>query len=156
MLETVTNLIIEFILGKNKMKPAGFSNLDQIEALEVIKVVIPLMNNLLADMEVIAEYFDRLIDINDGILDSFGLYVEPFPVLIACLEQSFGALKSIVSWNGFTDQNQLPLLKSALGSFARLKKLKSNAPLKNLTEEALTYLDRFPKVILNIGTYFTS
>ena len=135
------------------MKPVGFTNLDQIEALEVITIVIPTMDFILANVENITEHFNRMLEIHDGIIDAPGLYQEEtFSDLIACLDQSFGALKSILSWNGFSDQNQLPLLKKALASFGgRLNKVEDHSPLKKLVEEALNYLSTMHNVILNIG-----
>ena len=72
------------------MKPVGFTNLDQIEALEVIKIVIPTMDFILANVENITEHFNRMLEIHDGIIDAPGLYQEEtFSDLIACLDQSF-------------------------------------------------------------------
>ena len=137
--------------GKAKTTSSpGFSNLNQLGATKVASIVIPLMVHLCAHIEVIASYFDNVTDVNDGIRDAPGLLSdECFPVYNACLEQTFEAFKTILSWNGLPDQ--LPLLKQALGIFANRLKKANNDTLKGLTEEALKYLERFKDIILNIG-----
>jgi hypothetical protein len=84
----------------NKLKDVGFSNLDQLGAMEVVKTGIGLMSNILGDIEVIAEYFIRLLEINDNVEDAPGLFTDDFPILNQCLEQAFNGIKSILSWNG--------------------------------------------------------
>merc|ERR1719350_466146 len=119
----------------------GFSNLEQLEPLKVINFMIPLLNHIFSSIEKIRDdFFKRNIEINDNILDSPGMYQDSlFPILVACLNESFVAIKSIFSWNGFSDANLLSLRKRALaivGNRMENKNLDKNETLKILTVEA--------------------
>ena len=84
-----------------------------------------------------------------------GMYQDSlFPILVACLNESFVAIKAIFSWNGFSDANLLSLRKRALaivGNRMENKNLDKNETLKILTVEALEYLEGYHYFILNIG-----
>ena len=96
---------------------AGFSNLDKIGALNVARFVVSLMEYILADAEIIADYFKNIIELYDGDVTSQELYNDDnFLIFNACLEQVFECLKTILSWNGLKEQADL--LKLALSHFA--------------------------------------
>ena len=69
-------IYVLYISGKTKMKPMGFSNLEQLEPLKVINFMIPLLNHIFSSIEKIRDdFFKRNIEINDNILDSPGKYL---------------------------------------------------------------------------------
>ena len=145
----VANVMKKNFPGKTKAT-VGFSNLDQIGALIIAKRVVPLIENILADAEVIAEYFKSLINLYDG-RTSTELYKDDnFAIFNTCLEQVFQCLKTILSWNGFNQNTNL--LKHALGYFAnRLGKVNpEKMRIKDLAKKALEYLDRFTQAQLSI------
>ena len=75
------------------------------------------MEYILADAEVIGEYFKNIIDLYDGDVTSQELYRDDnFVIFNTCLEQVFECLKTILCWNGFGEQ--VELLKLALSHFA--------------------------------------
>ena len=79
--------------------------------------MVPLMEYILADAEVIGEYFKNIIDLYDGDVTSQELYRDDnFVIFNTCLEQVFECLKTILCWNGFGEQ--VELLKLALSHFA--------------------------------------
>ena len=85
--------------------------------LKVAQYVVPLMEYILADAEVIGEYFKNIIDLYDGDVTSQELYRDDnFVIFNTCLEQVFECLKTILCWNGFGEQ--VELLKLALSHFA--------------------------------------
>ena len=73
---------------------------------------------------------------------------------MACLNESFVAIKAIFSWNGFSDANLLSLRKRGLaivGNRIENKNLDKSDSLKELVVEALEYLEGYHYFILNIG-----
>ena len=79
--------------------------------------MVPLMEYILADAEVVGEYFKNIIDLYDGDVTSQELYRDDnFVIFNTCLEQVFECLKTILCWNGFGEQ--VELLKLALSHFA--------------------------------------
>ena len=75
------------------------------------------MEYILADAEVVGEYFKNIIDLYDGDVTSQELYRDDNVVIFnTCLEQVFECLKTILCWNGFGEQ--VELLKLALSHFA--------------------------------------
>ena len=137
--------------GKSKIA-IGFSNLDSIGPTMVMETVVPLIENILADIEVISSYFQNIIAMNDGVRDAAGTFnQDTFPLYVACLEQAFEVLKSILSWNGLRDN--VSLMREALGRFDRRGPVSGNdtTSIKQLTEMALKYLSKFTDVMLNIS-----
>ena len=130
-----------------KMKQSyGFSNLDHLEALHIVKFTISLMENILADGEVVAEYFKNILDLYDGNTESQELYKDDhFGDFNACLEQVFQSLVTLMTWNGF--ENQVELYKKALKNLNRLNKTDKDS-LKDLSLKALEYLSKFQGAIL--------
>ena len=119
LLATKTKKSNPFLAGKSKggSNIAGFSNLDQMGPLKVAQYVVPLMEYILADAEVVGEYFKNIIDLYDGDVTSQELYRDDnFVIFNTCLEQVFECLKTILCWNGFGEQ--VELLKLALSHFA--------------------------------------
>ena len=86
---------------------------------------------------------------------SSGIYQDStFSILVACLNESFVAIKAIFSWNGFSDANLLSLRKRGLaivGNRIENKNLDKSDSLKELVVEALEYLEGYHYFILNIG-----
>ena len=84
-----------------------------------------------------------------------GIYQDStFSILVACLNESFVAIKAIFSWNGFSDANLLSLRKRGLaivGNRIENKNLDKSDSLKELVVEALEYLEGYHYFILNIG-----
>ena len=137
-------------LGSKSKPSVGFSNLDHLGPLKVMENVVPVMDNILAGMEVILEYFKNLIEMNDGIRDAACLFnPETFPVFVDCLENAFETLRSILSWNGLYDQ--VPLMKKALGAIANRLNTNNKDNIKDLTDHALNYLSKFTDIMLNMG-----
>ena len=137
--------------GKAKVA-IGFSNLDSVGPTMVMEMVVPLIENILADIEVISSYFQNIIEMNDGVRDAAGTFnQDTFPLYVACLEQAFEVLKSILSWNGLRDN--VSLMREALGRFDRRGPVNGNdtTSIKQLTEMALKYLSKFTDVMLNIN-----
>ena len=139
--------------GKSKTSSnIGFSNLNQMGALNVAKVVVPLIEYILADAEVVAEYFKNLIDLYDGDITSQELYRDNnYEVFNTCLELVFEFLKVLFSWNGF--QEQAVLLKLAMSKFAnRSNKVdKDKFGISELASKSLEYLCDYKKCLLSVG-----
>ncbi len=140
--------------GKGKsLSSTGFSNLDRSGPLKVAKLSISLMENILADAEVLAEYFKNILDLYDGDKNSPEIYKdENFDTFNQGLELVFDSLRILLSWNGMAEQ--VNLLKKALSYFAnRLNKVNfESMKISDLATKALDYLVKMKGVILSVST----
>ncbi|TRY62096.1 hypothetical protein TCAL_01763 [Tigriopus californicus] len=139
--------------GKTSWKELTFSNLDNKSPKEVAQFAINHLDFLLGDLEAIAEYFKRLIDINDGVLDCANMFHDGTPIICECFQILFILLKVIFSWNGFLGHDQRPLLREGLHMMARRinSKIKLSHPTSELAAASISYLAKFSDWILIIG-----
>lgn len=139
--------------GKTSWKELTFSNLDNQSAKEVAQFAISHLDYLLGDLEAIAEYFKRLIDINDGVLDCANMFHDGTPTICECFQILFTILKVIFSWNGFLGQDQRPLFRQGLHIMARRinPKIKATHPTSELAAASISYLAKFSDWIVIIG-----
>ena len=79
------------------------------------------MDKLLENLEAIANYFKRTIDLSDGMIDGALIFNEHTPVLVQCYETTLLILKSVFSWTGFLASDQRMLLKKGTASIIRPK-----------------------------------
>ena len=138
------------------MKNLGFAKLDRLACGVVAAKIVDFLNFLFTDVEEIANYFKRLLDINDGILD-FGpdgvFQREQVKVLILCMDKTFIIIKSLFAWHGFLGKDQRALLKKALAVVAQ--RTSRQWTVRNSVEElvnaSIKHLSEFSPAIIDIS-----
>ena len=136
------------------LKGIAFSRLDEEPPAEVAKFAIGLLDYLLADLEEIAGYHKRMLEANDGVLDSPGMFNEHTAAVCACQERIFACLSVFLSWNGFQSKEHAPMLKDALATVGRRFNAKVSAARSTsaeLGDAAFSHLARCSDTVLHAG-----
>ena len=143
--------------GNNPLKSAGFAKLDQVGANAVAEKAVGLLEYIMADLEETSEYFKRLIDLNDGLLEGIDKFFgedETALTLISAMEKSFLILNCLFNWSGFQSQNQTALLKKALVIIGRRSKpdLNEKQSIDDILQAAIQHMERFGSTVMNIAS----
>ena len=142
---------------RSSLKGIGFSRLDSIGPIGIATKSVDLLNYLLTDVEVIAQYFKGILDDTDGIIDfGHGLFDNSnIIVLVKCMERTFIILKSIFAWTGFSSKDQRVLLKQALVRIAERtpnQRWTEHNSILELVEVALKLLAKYSKAVIDVAS----
>ena len=145
--------------GKKKGFPShGFSsaaagniNLMSLPEAVVAEQVAVVLPKIFANMDVISDYFRRLVRLNDGILDCANMFDEKSEVYSQCLKHGFDIATALFSWNGFQSTGMAGVLLSCLRELVQRVDLEvaGSASLSTLTERTVKYVLSFTENILN-------
>ncbi|CAB4065708.1 FANCD2 [Lepeophtheirus salmonis] len=130
----------------NELKNAGFSNLDVMPKKMIAIFGVKIIEYVLANLEVIQEYYVRLIKMNDeDIGNEDTLYDANTPNLMLCLEYGLKILDKLFNWNGFGSRTNRILLKEGLSKLASRVhgELNAQSSLNDLVEATVTYICKF-------------
>ena len=136
----------------NKLKDVGFTHLDNsLDVTSLVRKTIGLFDYILASLEEIADYFNRLAELNDGVLDAHGVFNERSAIMISCLDQGFMIFKRILSWKGFYEGGNEALLKKALLKFSERQGQTKSSKWDDILKAASEYFSKFTDNMVNLG-----
>lgn len=131
----------------------GFTNLMSVPESIVVEKMADILPKLFANLDIIKDYFERLIHLNDGIMDSANMYNETCALYLQCLKNGFDVATSFFSWNGFQSSEMSRVLLSCLkGLVERLQVSVTESEAKDiklLAEKTVSYLLTFTENILS-------
>ncbi|QQP57488.1 Fanconi anemia group D2 proteinlike, partial [Caligus rogercresseyi] len=122
-------------LGLNELKNAGFSNLDSLPKKSIAVFGVRIIEYVLANLEVISEYYGRLLKMSDCPQDDASLFDSNTPQLMLCSEFGLKILDKIFNWNGFGSKSNRALLKEGLSKLA--------SRTKELMAASISYVIKF-------------
>ncbi len=150
--------------GSAKVVVASF--LDRLQPLEVASRAVHLLDHLLGDLDEVAHYHRRLIEVNDGVLDSPGMFNSQTASVLECQERIFHCLCALFAWSGFCTGGDSsssfsndrgggarPLLRKALAAVARRSDASATATKATqvLAGAAFDHLMRARETTLHAG-----
>uniref|UniRef100_A0A3B3Q1U1 FA complementation group D2 n=1 Tax=Paramormyrops kingsleyae TaxID=1676925 RepID=A0A3B3Q1U1_9TELE len=125
-------------------RSVGFSHLHQRSPREIATFWVQLLPTLCTHLENCHNHFQALLSANQGVLDGPGLNTKEHQLMCSVLQLLLQILRTAFSWNGFTEHEQRPLLKSALEVLAgRLKEHEAALSLEELIRHSFEYLLNF-------------
>ncbi|XP_025902236.1 Fanconi anemia group D2 protein [Nothoprocta perdicaria] len=135
----------------------GFSHLCQKSPKEVATYVVKLLKPLCNHMENMHNYFQAIATENHGIVDGPGVNIQEYQLMSSCYQQLLLTFRYLFAWNGFSQNENSDLLRSALQVLAdRLKPGETEfLPLEELISESFQYLVNFQQSISSFSSAFT-
>ncbi|NXA56691.1 FACD2 protein, partial [Nothocercus julius] len=145
------------LLQERGYKDIGFSHLCQKSAKEVATYVVKLLKPLCNHMENMHNYFQVIATENHGIVDGPGVDVQEYQLMSSCYQQLLLTFRFLFAWNGFSQNENSDLLRSALQVVAdRLKPGETEfLPLEELISESFQYLVNFQQSVPSFQCAFT-
>ncbi|NWJ08367.1 FACD2 protein, partial [Crypturellus undulatus] len=145
------------LLQERGYKDVGFSHLCQKSPKEVATYVVKLLKPLCSHMENMHNYFQVIATENHGIVDGPGVNVQEYQLMSSCYQQLLLTFRFLFSWNGFSQNENSDLLRSALQVLAdRLKAGETEfLPLEELISESFQYLVNFQQTVPSFQCAFT-
>ncbi|NWI13995.1 FACD2 protein, partial [Crypturellus soui] len=145
------------LLQERGYKDAGFSHLCQKSPKEVATYVVKLLKPLCSHMENMHNYFQVIATENHGIVDGPGVNVQEYQLMSSCYQQLLLTFRFLFAWNGFSQNENSDLLRSALQVLAdRLKAGETEfLPLEELISESFQYLVNFQQTVPSFQCAFT-
>ncbi|NWY07634.1 FACD2 protein, partial [Nothoprocta ornata] len=143
--------------SKARYRDIGFSHLCQKSPKEVATYVVKLLKPLCNHMENMHNYFQANATENHGIVDGPGVNVQEYQLMSSCYQQLLLTFRCLFAWNGFSQNENCDLLRSALQVLAdRLKPGEMEfLPLEELISESFQYLLNFQQSVSSFSSAFT-
>ena len=124
--------------------------LDLYPCVEVAKRCVVLIKRLCLHLETISGYFQQLVQISDGIMDSPEMFNDLAQRLGSCYHLILRILNRICSWHQFQKTEQKPLYEDALKFLgSRIQAELKTEPLPQLNQFAFTYIEKFADSLPN-------
>uniref|UniRef100_A0A8C3BHB8 FA complementation group D2 n=1 Tax=Cairina moschata TaxID=8855 RepID=A0A8C3BHB8_CAIMO len=135
-------------LKERSHKDIGFTHLRQRSPKEVAVCVVKLLKPLCNHMENMHNYFQAVTQ-NQGVVDEPGVNIQEHQMMSSCYQQLLLTFRLLFAWNGFSQQENTDLLRSALQVVAdRLKPGETEfLLLDELISESFQYLLNFQQSI---------
>ncbi|XP_077289059.1 Fanconi anemia complementation group D2 [Arctopsyche grandis] len=149
----LSNIFPSRIKKQSHFKSAKLITIEADPA-EALNKCITLLPKLCQNMELIAEYAQKLLDSYDGVRDALGLFTEQNAKAQMCLAGIFQMLTHIFSWVGFRSNDNIGKLKEGLKILA-CRKDANNSKLSSLKEhilETTAYVLQYKDYCLVIST----
>ncbi|XP_064631858.1 Fanconi anemia group D2 protein-like [Lineus longissimus] len=138
-------------LKTKSSKDHCFTQLDSFGTVAIIQGGVKLLATLCDQLETTTAFFEELLVRNDGVVDGPGSRSEMALYMGSCMRLLFQTILSVLSWNGFTVNENMPLLKEAYSILAaRYKNSSTQSSFKQLVKQTFMYFERFSNKIPNI------
>lgn len=129
----------------------GNINLMSLSEAAFVEKIACVLPKIFANLDVLKEYFQRLIRLNDGIMDCVNMYNESCDLFSQCIKFGFEMAASFFSWNGFQSADKSGILLSCLkGLVERLDiGMSDSVSIATLAEKVVHYLMTFTENIVS-------
>jgi len=135
----------------NPLANVGFTNLLLFSPVQVVEMVGPYLKHIFTHMDEISSYFQRLISLHDGVLDSMEMFTTQSSLFSKCLKTGFQVATTFFSWTGFQSSSYSSVLKSSLYHVVcRVSDLNSSSDLFTLLQTTIKYLNSFSSSVLTV------
>lgn len=130
----------------------GHTNLMSQDVNSIAIKIAKFLPKLFANLDVIKEYFQSLIHLNDGVVDSANMFDTTNQLCSKCLKLGFDIAANLISWSGFQSSTMSSVLYDCLKSLVeRVETVISDArrplSLSGLAEKVIKYLSTFTEII---------
>ncbi|TVK90533.1 Fanconi anemia group D2 protein [Bagarius yarrelli] len=132
-------------------RTVGFSHLQQKSSKDVATCCVELLATLCTHLENCHNHFQTLLSENQGVVDALGVDINVQQLMCSAYQLLWQVLHTTFSWSGFSQSEQRPLLKNALGVLAsRLKEKDVDQTLEQLINIYLGHADDVLKAVEEI------
>ncbi|KAF4079161.1 hypothetical protein AMELA_G00189910 [Ameiurus melas] len=134
-------------------RSVGFSHLQQKSSKDVASCCVELLGTLCTHLENCHNHFQTFLNENQGVVDALGVDMNVQQLMCSAYQLLLQVLHTAFSWSGFSQPEQRPLLKSALGVLAsRLKEKDADLTLEQLIKHSFEYLLNFRSTVPSLNT----